>query len=110
MQRALDDWEATCRELCEETAPGSAPWHRLRGDVKGNKGSSGQAGGGGVCLVCVGTEPCLGGTGDTQEQQDGGRQRWEMLITQILLWTPRTWAQLGPSAPCKHRSDRRGGC
>lgn len=60
--------------------------------------------------MCVDMEPWLGGTGDTQEQQDGGRQGWEMLIAEILVWTPRTWAQLGPSAACKHRSDRRGGC
>lgn len=60
--------------------------------------------------MCVDTEPWLGGTGDTQEQQDGDRQRWETPIAQILMWVPRTCAQLGPSAPCKHRSGRRGGC
>lgn len=60
--------------------------------------------------MCVDTEPWLGGTGDTQEQQEGGWQRWEMPIAQILMGIPRPWAQLGPSAHCKHRSDRRGGC
>lgn len=24
-----------------------------------------------------------------------------MPIAQIFMWAPRTWAQLGPSAPCK---------
>lgn len=38
MRTALE-WEATCRNLSEETAPGSAPQRRLKGDVKGSEGN-----------------------------------------------------------------------
>lgn len=58
----------------------------------------------------VDTEPQLRGTRGTREQQDGGRRRWEMPITDTLTWKPRTWAQPSPSAPCERRSDRRDGC
>lgn len=94
--------------LRKEAAPGSAPRCALKGDVRGSMGSFWQAEGRGVCPVFVDMEPWLGGVRDTPEQQDGGRWRWEIPITDTLTWTPGTWARPDPSAPSERRSDRSG--